>query len=94
MEIWYPNDKKIFEGEESLNGENVIIQFDDFLLSIFKSYEGVIVDTYNKDGSELLDTSCVVKNDFIDEFAHRRNPDFCAKCGGECEYDDDGELIQ
>ena len=66
MEIWYPNDKKIFEGEESLSGENVIIQFDDFLLSIFKSYEGVIVDTYNKDGSELLDTSCVVKNDFID----------------------------
>lgn len=29
-----------------------------------------------------------------DQLAHRRNPDFCAKCGGECQYDDDGVLIQ
>jgi len=41
-------------------------------------------------------------NDILDEIekrqeeepdAHRRNPDFCAKCGGECYFDDDGKRI-
>lgn len=25
-----------------------------------------------------------------DSLAHRYNPDFCAKCGGDCQYDSDG----
>ncbi len=25
-----------------------------------------------------------------DQFAHRRNAGYCAKCGGTCDYDDDG----
>lgn len=28
-----------------------------------------------------------------DTDAHRRNPDFCAKCGGQCYFDDEGKRI-
>ena len=57
-------------------------------------------DTYC-DG-EYIDTDIVateimglvkLEENVDDEYAHLRNPDFCAKCGGECEYDDNGELI-
>ena len=27
-----------------------------------------------------------------EERGHRNNPDFCAKCGGTCRYDSDGNL--
>jgi len=28
------------------------------------------------------------------DYSHRRNLGYCAKCGGICQYDDDGELIE
>lgn len=27
-----------------------------------------------------------------DQLSHRRNSPYCAKCGGTCDYDDDGNL--
>jgi len=37
-----------------------------------------------------MDEGCDEDNDPL---AHRRNPVFCAKCGGECAYDDDGTPV-
>jgi len=28
-----------------------------------------------------------------DKDAHRRNPDFCSKCGGPCYFDDEGKRV-
>lgn len=33
-----------------------------------------------------------VDEDEESDNGHRRNEPFCAKCGGECQYDDDGNL--
>jgi hypothetical protein len=32
--------------------------------------------------------------DVMPEDSHRRNPDYCAKCGGECLFDDDGNFVE
>jgi hypothetical protein len=39
-------------------------------------------------------TGCEPHGDDEDALAHRRNPGFCAKCGGYCAYDDDGSLVR
>ena len=32
--------------------------------------------------------------EITEERGHRHNSDFCAKCGGTCVYDDQGELLE
>ncbi len=45
-------------------------------------------------GSSWNDVYQLVGISEIDRGSHRRNEPYCAKCGGECQYDSDGKLLR
>jgi hypothetical protein len=88
------------EGADAERG--VWIRIKNIDVRVYQTDEGVVVDMYPTDSPETdaVASTWMAFAEAVDDddddgdgddlYSHRHNPGFCAKCGGNCQYDDQG----